>query len=186
MKTSQESEVLSSGKEVNEVQEILDFTRNFIDSHGRFPKLRELPAKKGTIVCYFGSFEALLQIARIGEKAVRIEREDLPLRKSKEVRYCRYCGKEGEPLPRHRWFFHNDECEEKFRKKNEEIPTGREIKRPIKKPRRKIWAKCGECRENCKIYLPEHLQEPKAKITCKASLDYQRLSEIYTYPFKKK
>lgn len=72
MKTSQESEVLSSGKKVNEVQEILDFTRNFIDGHGRFPKLRELPAKKGAIVCYFGSFETLLQIAKIGEKAVRV------------------------------------------------------------------------------------------------------------------
>ena len=47
MKTSQGSEALSSGKKVNEVQEILDFTRNFIDSHGRFPKLRELPAKIG-------------------------------------------------------------------------------------------------------------------------------------------
>jgi len=46
MKTSQGSEVLSPEKKVNEVQEILDFTRNFIDSHGRFPKLRELPAKK--------------------------------------------------------------------------------------------------------------------------------------------
>lgn len=61
-----------------------------------------------------------------------------------------------------------------------------EIKRQVKKPRRRMWKKCKECGEKCKIFLPEPLEEPKAKILCRASPEYQRLSETYPYPFEKK
>ena len=176
MKTSQESRILSPEKEVNEAQGLINFTENFVDNHGRSPLPQELPMANNIVVYYFGSFENLLQVAWLGQNSP-------PLRKDKKKRYCRYCNKF---LPQSRWFFCDDECERKFAEENDKILTEEEIKRPVKKPSRRIWQKCEGCGENCKIYLPIPLKEPEAKITCRASPEYQRLSEIYPYPFEKK
>jgi len=190
MKTLQETEMLSSKKDLREARGILRFTRKFRDEQGRYPTPQELPMENYEIVRYFGSYEAMLRVARLGE-------ESLPLRKSEKKRYCRFCK---ELLPQHRWFFcppieHNEDteqfkhsCEEKFVERDNEVLTeaSKEIKRLIEKPEKRIWSRCENCEHECKIYLPVPLKEPKAKITCRADPQYQRLSEIYTYPIKKK
>lgn len=178
MKKEQESEILSSEKEVDEARELLNFSRNFADEQGRFPTQEEVPMESYEIVRYFGSYENMLRVARLGE-------ESFPLRKPGKKRYCRYDNK---LLPRHRWFFCDDECERKFVERDNEVlaEASKEIKRLIEKPKRRIWSRCKNCEEKCKIYLPVPSKEPEAKILCKTSPDYQRLSEIYTYPFKKK
>ena len=178
MKTSQETETLSPRKELAEVRELLKFARNFADKEGRFPTQEEVPMESYEIVRYFGSFEAMLRTARLGE-------ENLPLRKPGKRRYCRY---DNELLPRNRWFFCDDECERKFAERDDKIlvEASEEIKRLVEKPKRRMWHQCKKCKENCKIYLPIPLKEPEAKITCRADPNYERLSKIYTYPFKKK
>lgn len=179
MKKEQGSEMLSSEKEVNEAQEaqgLITFVENFIDNHGRYPQLHELPKENNIICYYFGSLENLLQVAWLGQSPP-------PLRKGKKKRYCRYDNK---LLPQSRWFFCDDNCERKFAERDDEILTEEEIKRPVKKPRKRMWCKCKKCEEKCKIFLPEPLEELGAKIICKVSPEYERLSEIYTYPFKKK
>lgn len=171
-------------------QELLNFVKDFTENHGRFPKLRELPVKKVTVVYHFGSYETLLQIARMGEK-------DLPLRKGRKKRYCRYCGR---ILPRHRWFFcvptvdgNGNTCEDKFAEQNSHILTEDEAKKHIgeldilrenyngqKSKRRvgkKMWHKCKACKEKCKIYLPEYLTEPPCLFICKADPEYEEINE---------
>jgi hypothetical protein len=157
-------------------QQILDFTKDFIQKKNRYPKIREYPIKKVTIVYHFGSYETLLQLAKMGEK-------DLPVRKSKEKRYCRYCG---QLLPLHRWFFcefvvddctNKVNCEEKFAEENSQILTEEEVKRKVKKTKRKMWHKCKECKEKCKIYLPKHLTEPPCLFICKADPEYEEINE---------
>ncbi len=179
MKTSQETKMLSSEKEVGEAQEaqgLIDFVENFIEDHGRSPQLYEIPKENNIICYYFGSLENLLRAAWLGQSPPL-------LRRDKKKRYCRYDNK---LLPQSRWFFCDDECERKFAEENDKILTEEETKRAVKKPRRRMWKKCKGCGENCKIYLPIPLKEPEAKITCRASPEYQRLSETYPYPFEKK
>jgi len=154
-------------------QELLNFVNNFADSNGRFPKIRELPVKKCTVTYHFGSFETLLRIARIGEK-------ELPQRRSRKERHCRCeCGK---LLPRHRWFFFSEECEERYRSKDERGMEFEEERKPKKKARRKMWHKCKSCKYKCKIYLSKGQREPKAKVICKADPEYEMLNETLTYP----
>lgn len=157
-------------------QYILDFTKNFIEEKGRFPKIRELPVKKATVVYHFGSYENLLQVAKLGER-------ELPLRRGKKKRYCRYC--QG-LLPRHRWFFcipvidgNGASCEEKFAERESERGC-EELKRNVPKPRRKMWHKCKECLHKCKVYLPRHLTEPKCLFICKADPGYEELNAKFT------
>ncbi|MBA7656605.1 hypothetical protein ES703_64531 [subsurface metagenome] len=176
MKTSQETKMLPPEKEVNEAQGLIDFVENFIDDHGRSPLPRELPMENNIVVYYFGSLENLLRVAWLGQSPP-------PLRKDKKKRYCRHCNKF---LPQSRWFFCDDECERKFGEEYSVILTEEEIKRPVKKPRRRMWKKCKECSHACVIYLPEALEVPEAKVICKASTEYQRLSKIYAYPFEEK
>lgn len=178
MKKEQGTKVLSSEKNIDEAKKLLNFARNFADEQGRFPTLEELPMESYEIVRYFGSFENMLRVARLGE-------ERFPLRKPEKERYCRYDNK---LLPRHRWFFCDNECERKFAERDNKVLTeaSEEIKRLIEKPKRRMWYRCKKCEEKCKIYLPIPLKEPEAKITCKADPNYERLSKIYTYPFKKK
>lgn len=158
-------------------QEILNFVKDFTDEKGRFPKIRELPVKKVTIVYHFGSYETLLQVARMGEK-------ELPLRRGKKERYCRFCKR---LLPRHRWFFcvpvidcNGASCEEKFAEKESRILSEKEVKKKNKKPKRKMWHKCKECSYKCKIYLPRHLTEPKCLFICKTDPEYGELNEKFS------
>ena len=160
-------------------QGLLNFVKDFTDKHGRFPKLREFPVRKDTIIYHFGSYETLLQIAKMGER-------DLPMRKGNKKRYCRYCKK---LLPQHRWFFcefvYDDctnkvNCEEKFAEKNSYILTEEEIKRKDKKPRRKMWHKCKECGEKCKIYLPKPQTEPPCVFICRADPEYEKINEKFS------
>lgn len=67
MKTSQETKMLSSGKEEDEAQGLIDFVENFIEDHGRFPQPQELPRENNIVVYYFGSFEKLLRAAWLGQ-----------------------------------------------------------------------------------------------------------------------
>lgn len=158
-------------------QELLNFVKDFTDEKGRFPKIKELPVKKATVVYHFGSYETLLQIAKMGEK-------ELPLRKGNKKRYCRFCKR---LLPRHRWFFcvpvidnNGVSCEERFAEQESRILTEKEIKKKNKKPRRKMWHKCKECPHKCKIYLPRHLTEPKCLFICKADPEYEELNEKFS------
>ncbi|GAH48224.1 unnamed protein product [marine sediment metagenome] len=181
MKTLENSKMLSPEKEVNETDEaqgLIDFVENFLDNHGRFPQPQELLKENNVICYYFGSLENLLRAAWLGQSPP-------PLRRDKKKRYCRHCS---ELLPQFRWFFCNDNCERRFAERDDEAlrEASEEIKRLVEKPRRRMWHKCKECGEKCKIFLPEPLEEPEAKVICKASPEYQRLSEIYTYPFKEK
>ena len=157
-------------------QELLNFVKDFTDEKGRFPKLRELPVKKVTVVYHFGSYETLLQVAKMGEK-------ELPLRKGNKKRYCRYCKN---LLPRHRWFFcvpvidgNGASCEDKFAEFEGQRGCD-EIKRNVPKPRRKMWHKCKECREKCKIYLPKHQVEPPCVFICKADPEYEEINEKFS------
>lgn len=173
MKTSQGSKTSSPEKgisEANEAQELLNFTRKFSNEQGRFPTLQELPRENNIVTYYFGSFENLLQLAWLGQSPP-------PLRKDKKKRYCRHCNKF---LPQSRWFFCDDECERKFAERDDEIlaKISKEINKPMKKPKRRMWYKCKGCGENCKIYLPIPLKEPKAKIICKASAGYEAANEM--------
>ena len=154
-------------------QYILDFVKDFIDEKGRFPKMKELPVKKVTVIYHFGSYETLLQVAKMGEK-------ELPLRKGKKKRYCRYCQS---LLPRHRWFFcvpivdsHGASCEEKFAEFESQRGCD-EIKRNVSKPRRKMWHKCKDCGEKCKVYLPKHQVEPPCVFICRADPEYEEINE---------
>lgn len=171
MKTSQGSKTSSPEKEISEAQEaqeLLNFTRKFSDEQGRFPTLQELPKENNIIVYYFGSFEKLLRAAWLGQSPP-------PLRKGKKKRYCRYCN---EFLPQSRWFFCDDECERRFAEESDIILTEEEIKSPAKKPKRRMWNQCKSCKEKCEIYLPEPFEEPKAKIICKASPEYEIANEM--------
>jgi len=155
-------------------QQILNFTKDFFDKERRFPKMKELPVKKVTVVYHFGSYETLLQIAKMGEK-------ELPLRKGNKKRYCRFCKR---LLPRHRWFFcvpiidcNGASCENRYAEKESRILTEEEIKRKVKKPRRKMWHKCKECGEKCKIYLPKPRTEPNCLFICRADENYEEINE---------
>ena len=157
-------------------QQIFDFTKDFIKKNRRYPKLREFPVKKSTIILHFGSYETLLQVAKMGEK-------DLPVRKSRKKRYCRHCKK---LLPQHRWFFcefifddcnNTINCEEKYAEENSYILTEEEVKRHVPKPRRKMWHKCKECGEKCKVYLPKHQTEPPCVFICRADPEYEEINE---------
>lgn len=182
MKKEQETEVLSSEKNIDEARELLNFSRNFADEEGRFPTQEEISMQSYEIVRYFGSFEAMLRAARLGK-------ESFSLRKPGKRRYCRYCG---ELLPQYRWFFcppiehgedtkrFNHSCEEKFAERDDKIlaEASKEIKKLIEKPKRKVWHKCRECGEKCKIYLPVPLKEPKAKIVCRISPEYEAVKKM--------
>ena len=162
-------------------QHILNFVKDFTDEKGRFPKIRELLVKKSTVVYHFGSYETLLQVAKMGEK-------ELPLRKDKKKRYCRYCQR---LLPRHRWFFcvfvvdgNGASCEEKFAER-ESTRGCEEVKRNVPKPRRKMWHKCKECGEKCKIYLPKSRTEPNCVFICRADPQYEEINAKFSSSLQK-
>lgn len=181
MKTSQKSETFPPGKgisEAQEAQELLNFTRKFSDEQDRFPTLQELPRENDIIVYYFGSLEKLLRCAWLGQSPP-------PLRRDRKKRYCRYDNK---VLPQLRWFFCNDDCERKFADENSLILTEDEIKikGKVKKVRRRMWHKCKGCGEKCVIYLPESQDEPKAKVICKASPEYEEVNKTLLNEIKGK
>jgi hypothetical protein len=162
-------------------QELRNFVKDFTEEKGRFPKMRELPVKKVTVVYHFGSYEALLQVARMGEK-------ELPLRKGKKKRYCRFCEK---LLPRHRWFFcifltdsNGVSCEDRYAER-ESVEGCEEIKRNTTKSRRKMWHKCKDCGEKCKVYLPKSRTEPNCVFICRADPEYEEMNEKFSPSLQK-
>ena len=150
-------------------QELLNYVNDFADSHGRFPRLRELPIKKRTVEYHFGSYETLIRLAQVGEKP-------LPQRKERAERKCR-CGCR-RILPRHRWFFYSEACEEKYIEKHEREIRVTEKQKAQKRKYRKIWHKCKKCKHKCKIFLPRGQKEPPAKVICKADSEYGEINEI--------
>jgi len=170
---TQETKMLPPEKgisEADEAQGLIDFVENFIEDHGRYPQSQELPKENNIITYYFGSFEMLLRCAWLGLSPP-------PLRKDKKKRYCRY---DNRLLPRNRWFFCNDDCERKFAEEGDKAldEASEEIKEYVEEKRRKMWGKCRECKEKCKIYLPEDQTEPKADVICRSDSRYEEASRM--------
>jgi len=153
-------------------QDLVNFARDFMDENGRHPDYKDFKVKRSLIEYHFGSLNTLLVIAR--ELASFDELGTLPvIPKSKKVRFCRTCKKK---LPRHRWYFCNQGCEDGYKDlEDPDILFKDLVGRPKRVPRR-IWKKCAECPEKCKIKIPKDLEEPPYKVVCKVSPEYEELN----------